>query len=261
MIVKSDPGVLSFWNNINSRTWWENLGFIVLAPFIGRIFPLVPYFSMACIGAVIGIHIYDGKFGIRFLKQLQKLAIGLFLGGFLLGVISLGVIGIDDAGAALNLFLSSSTISGFLFMNGGALWLAKMVLYRVEYKQKTEKFARRTVFFRRFGMVTLTLWSFQWVIAFPIYLIQFISGWNVVNGGLNGYQTMFVMFLITMFWHVILWRWERVDFRYSFEWLMVRLMSKSKEEAGRRMKVQEVLYHPEGIVTREAFSESPAPTK
>ncbi len=95
--------------------------------------------------------------------------------------------------------------------------------------------------------------------AFPLYLIQFITGWNVVSNGVNGYQLLLVLFLITLMWHFILWRWERVDFRYSFEWLMVRLMSKSKEDAGRRMKVQEVLYHPEVIATREGPSESPAP--
>ncbi len=249
---------LTFWNNIESREWYVNLGLLVLAPFVARIFPLVPYFAMACIGAVIGLHIYEGKFDLRFLKQLQKFAILMFLGGFLLGIVSAVIKGFSDVQAALDFLLSSSTISGFLFMNGGALLLAKMILYRVEYKQKTVKFARHTVFFRRFGMVTLTLWAFQWVMAFPLYLLQFITGWNVVNQGLNGYQLMFVLFLITLMWHVILWRWERVDFRYSFEWLMVRLMSKSKEDAGRRMKVQEVLYHPEGIVTREGPGESPA---
>ncbi len=160
LVVKYVPGLtLTFWDNIDTRAWWENLGLIVLAPLIGRIFPLVPYFAMACIGAVVGLHIYDGKFELRFLKQLQKLAIAMFVAGFILGVLGIVFLA-NDTGEMLGYLLESSTLSGFLFMNGGALWLAKMVLYRVEYKQKTAKFARYTVFFRRFGMVTLTLWAF-----------------------------------------------------------------------------------------------------
>ena len=251
IVLKQVPGLtLSFWKNIETRPWWENLGLVLLAPFIGRIFPLVPYFAMACIGAIIGLHIHDGKFNLHFLKQVQLLAMAMFVAGLIAGVFSMFILA-NDVGEGLGYLLESSTITGFLFINGGALWLLKMVLYRVEYKNKGEKFARHTVFFRRFGMVTLTLWAFQWVMVFPLYLIQLLTGWNVINQGLNGYQLLCVLLLITLFWHLLLCRWERIDFRYSFEWLMVRFLSKSKEDAGRRMRVQEVLYHPEVIAIVE----------
>ena len=226
------------WNNWINRDFWTNLTYIIIVPFINRFTPLVPYFSLSLFGLIAGSYIGEGRITKNFLKWAYLSALFLFITAIISGLI----LGFDLEGD--NLFL-------FSFVAAGEIAIGTLILQLVDYRGKAEKFGKKTIFFRRFNMLLLTIWSFQWVTIFPVLIFDAVTGWGALDGKLNGFQLLFLLGIVVLFWYIIVKLWEKVEFKGSFEWLTIAILSKGRVDAGDRLKIQEILYNPEPIVIRE----------
>jgi len=150
---------------------------------------------------------------------------------------------------------------------GGSLLTMLIALYVIDVKGKANWFAKRTVFIRRFGLVSLTVFSLQWIVA--LLLIVYHNITNAITGdttpfllgnfaacwydfdyaiGLTAWQLLFWFSVTFAFWHVFLWLWGKTEFKGSFEWLMIRLMRTRRKDAGERLNMSTSLYNVEPIV-------------
>jgi len=226
------------WNNWINRDFWTNLTYILIVPFINRFTPLVPFFSLALFGLIAGSYIGEGRITKNFLKWSYLSALFLLITAIISGLI----LGFDLDGD--NLFM-------FSFVAAGEIALGTLILQLVDYRGKAEKFGKKTIFFRRFNMLLLTIWCFQWVTIFPVLIFDAVTGWGALEGKLNGYQLLLLLAIVVLFWYIIVKLWEKVEFKGSFEWLTIAILSKGRADAGDRLKIQEILYNPEPIVIRE----------
>jgi len=226
------------WNNWINRDFWTNLTYIIIVPFINRFTPLVPYFSLSLFGLIVGSYIGEGRITKNFLKWSYLSALFLLLTAIISGLI----LGFD---------LESDNLFLFSFVAAGEIAIGTLILQLVDYRGKAEKFGKKTIFFRRFNMLLLTIWSFQWVTIFPVLIFDAVTGWGALDGKLNGYQLLLLLAIVVLFWYIIVKLWEKVEFKGSFEWLTITILSKGRADAGDRLKIQEILYSPVSIVIKE----------
>jgi hypothetical protein len=226
------------WNNWINRDLWTNLTYIIIVPFINRFTPLVPFFSLSLFGLIAGSYIGEGRITKNFLKWSYLSALFLLITAIVSGLL----LGFDLEGDSLFLFS---------FVAAGEIAIGTLILQLVDYRGKAEKFGKKTIFFRRFNMLLLTIWSFQWVTIFPVLIFDAVTGWGALDGMLNGYQLLLLLAIVVLFWYIIVKLWEKVEFKGSFEWLTITILSKGRADAGDRLKIQEMLYNPESIVIRE----------
>ncbi len=226
------------WNNWITRDFWTNLTYILIVPFINRFTPLVPFLSLSLFGLIAGSYIGEGRITKNFLKWSYLSALFLFITAIISGLI----LGFD---------LDSDNLFLFSFVAAGEIAIGTLILQLVDYRGKAEKFGKKTIFFRRFNMLLLTIWSFQWVTIFPVLIFDAVTSWGALDGKLNGYQLLLLLAIVVLFWYLIVKLWEKVEFKGSFEWLTIAILSKGRADAGDRLKIQEILYNPESIVIRE----------
>jgi hypothetical protein len=226
------------WNNWINRDFWTNLTYMIIVPFINRFTPLVPFFSLSLFGLIAGSYIGEGRITKNFLKWSYLSALFLFITAIISGLI----LGFD---------LDSDNLFLFSFVAAGEIAIGTLILQLVDYRGKAEKFGKKTIFFRRFNMLLLTIWSFQWVTIFPVLIFDAVTRWGALDGKLNGYQLLLLLAIVVLFWYLIVKLWEKVEFKGSFEWLTIAILSKGRADAGDRLKIQEILYNPESIVIRE----------
>ncbi|MHA1734435.1 MAG: heparan-alpha-glucosaminide N-acetyltransferase domain-containing protein [Promethearchaeota archaeon] len=223
-------GNYSFWHGLETRSPGANATFIILAPFFGRFTPLVPYLAISFVGTAMGVMLVQEGLTTGILKR-------WVVAGALIcvaGLASTAVEGLE--------FDVSRHFGSFLGAFGGEVIATSSILYLIDFRGKTDEFARRTIFFRRIALVTLTLWCLQWVMYFPLLLFDAVTGWGALDKALNGYQLLLLLALITAFWYAVLKAWERADYKYSFEWLANKVIGKKRDEPSGRLRVKDILY-------------------
>jgi hypothetical protein len=120
--------------------------------------------------------------------------------------------------------------------------------------------AKKTVFIRRFGMVSLSVYTFESVIngifSFTFHFIfddpstpQYES--HTATLPIFGY-----VILIFSFWFTAVWVWEKIGFAYGLEYWVIQIGSKFRSTKSRKLDLTAVLYHPLGD-TKEGISHLP----
>ena len=253
----------------------RDLGLNIIYLFINSIFcgttPLFPFAVFGVVGAMFGYRISRGKVEKFFATKWFAGSVVVFVSGLLLYLpkvvelhISVGV----ESGTLLHYFVASIyDVGEKLMVLGGSLLLILIVLYVIDVRGKTKGFTRRTVFVRRFGLVSLTVFSLQWLIALlligyhsisnaitgsniPFLLSNFAAGWFDFEyaPGLTSWELVFWFSITLVIWHVLLWLWEKVGFKGSFEWITIKLMRISRKDAGERLNMSASLYKVESMV-------------
>lgn len=228
--------------NYLERGFWKNLLFIFLSPIIGRVFPLVPMFMCASAGLIVAMNINEKTITPEFIKRTAIAAGVIALSGILYGLL-LNSTGFQDFEIA-----RARSIGWHTLILGSEIFSLILMIYLIDFRKKTNKrvFIKHTLIFRRFGMISLTLWTLQYFTVVPLAIFE-VVGWPVFDGGLNGWQLLVVLFCVFWFWHFIAWIWEKGGFKGSFEWMMVLILSRGSTSAD-RMKIQSVLHEPEGFI-------------
>lgn len=107
---------------------------------------------------------------------------------------------------------------------------------------KIKKRVKRSIFFRRFNMITLTIFVFEsiisviWSKVFTFFLKDPFP-YNIL-------ADFIFLFCVIGTWYVILRIWENYDFKYSIEWMMMRLISKITGHKSHKLDTKSVLYYP-----------------
>ncbi|MHA1212343.1 MAG: hypothetical protein ACTSSH_07765, partial [Candidatus Heimdallarchaeota archaeon] len=229
----------------------EGFWVIFRAPFVNMLAaplePVFPYLAVSFIGSIIGIILSQPKEKIN-----KKFPRNLFLGGlamFVVGMVGIFVvlilvviqsenidIGIENAlalyfkfpdhrawtadntnfGFAVPLF---SWLTQFLAVTGLSIIFIAVLFRTIEFRGISKKFADKTKFIRRFGIVAFTNYNNQW-----IYFIM----WELMS--LMFYQThyqrplwlgMLVVMILTFgTYSLMLWGWEKIGYILSMEWFI-----------------------------------------
>lgn len=211
--------------------------------------PVFPFMATTCIGGILGLLMARDEPPARLPKY------GMLAG---VGLVGAGVVVLAATGFDIQFEFYVHPTWFFLFLNGIQLILLLAVLKHYEFNPTADldRFARRTTFFRRWSMVSLTIFVWQF---FPERLVEvlayLITGINYVDRGQTGHlETIIMMLLVLALWDAIIRLWEKAKFKGTFEWTMATLAArvvgtKVKSEAGTidRMSVEGVLYHPEPV--------------
>lgn len=255
----------------------RGLGLNITYLFINSIFrgtcPLFPFSVFGVVGAMIGYRISSGNVEKPYATKWFTGSVVVFVSGLLLYLprvadlhVSLGV----ESGTLLYYFVASVyDVGEKLMVLGGSLLLILIVLYVIDVRGKTKGFTKRTVFVRRFGLVSLTVFSLQWLVALllmgyhsissavtnnntPFLLSNFAAGWFDFEyaPGFTSWELVFWFSITLVIWHVLLWMWEKVGYKGSFEWFTIKLMRTSRKDVGERLNMSASLYNVESIVDK-----------
>lgn len=180
-------------------------------------FGLLPYLGYGFIGAIFGISIAAGdKY-----KRLRNISFLIAFSLMIIGLISILAFQRDEP------FGRGCIGSGICLIELGLfiliqLWLYKRIDNSIENKYELRK--RRTTNIRRFGMLALTVYILEPLVA-EIFRkladVLFGRGWN----DQLQWVLLFGVFLLG-FWFLVLKAWKRVGFIGSFEWLTGMAMRK-----------------------------------
>lgn len=118
------------------------------------------------------------------------------------------------------------------------VWLITKMEYAPEARR--DIIARRTTLFRRFSMGALSVFLIEGVVA---VLMSRLAGlvWPEFQKNPIG-VVLFVVGLIVL-WDRALRLWERVDFKYGFEWYLIRVVGKVRGRCSQRLHAADVLHH------------------
>lgn len=195
----------------------ENLFSAACIGHICQEFGLLPYLGYGFIGAVFGVALASSED----VRKIQKRAFLLVLTLFIVGAVS--VILFDRT----ETFGRGCIGSGICLIELGIFILLQLWFYKLFDKttdEKYEKRRRRSITIRRFGMLALSVYIMEPLVAELFRKLAdliFGTGWND--------QLRFVLLfglVLLMIWWQLLKLWERAGFKGSFEWLTGMILLK-----------------------------------
>ncbi|MDD3966524.1 MAG: hypothetical protein WC372_02520 [Candidatus Neomarinimicrobiota bacterium] len=154
-----------------------------------------------------------------------------------------------------NIDIYSPTI--IYFSLGCITYIFKALVKHVEFGEieKRRRFAERTRWLRRFGILTLTLYIVDAVPGmFAGEWFHHLFGgkalWAPLTEGRDAFMTnpfAIIVFVALMFafWFLMISLWEKSNFAGSFEWLMVKISGLFRKESSRRLDLRNNLYEDE----------------
>jgi hypothetical protein len=226
------------------RNMGLNILYFFLAPWVYGWFPFAPNIAASFFGTAIGIQLATGEIPKKFLNRIIQASALFFI-----------------AGIVVLFTLNERYLDGFLIPTAGSLMLMVILLYFIEVRGKGTKLAKKTVSFRRFGNLGLTIWCLQWMMVLILQFIQVMLNWvnntniafidgPIFQSELSGWHTLLLILIIIPIWHFILWAWEEIDFKGSLEWMTVKIMSRGKPGASERGSLSNVLYNVESVIEK-----------
>jgi uncharacterized membrane protein len=190
---------------------------LVVSWLVGAMDPIFPYFGFALYGMIFGMAIADG------VKKRRILSYGYGLG---LAYTLIAIVWINFGGAFYFPSFAVPPLPTILSMLGPMLLLFTLILHLADYRseEKTIRMVKRSRNLRRFSVVSLTMFLLEGSMAQILrHLVM------LVYPGLDAdYLFLFFIFgtLNLLVWMVILKLWEKHEFKYSFEWLLIALARK-----------------------------------
>ncbi len=199
-----------------------------LGPLAGQTEPLFPFLFISFIGAIMGIYLSMDKPPKYLPHRGMKVGAAMFFVGAL-GITVMWLTGLDSVE---NLVENTYQILRLniwfpllLLTTGGQLIFLSMALRLIEYRGLSKEFARKTVFFRRFAIVSLTIYTFQYLDTIPLNLISLFPGVNVVTGREGLFWSVAAVVASILTWHLLLILWEKKNFKGSAEWSFVVVLT------------------------------------
>jgi len=211
----------------------------------GTMHCLLPYGGYVAFGIILGIYLAEEK-DIHEIKRFAK-RVGFAL--IIIGIIFIIYHIFTVEGNLMSFFFKYKVIPPDLYL----LNLGIMIIWfswffeKIDYcsDEKHAKIARKTIFIKRFGILSLTLfmlesfWCTLWSYIFHTNFGSFSGEPDLVmtNFGLN------LLFLLIVFgsWFVILKKWEKSKYKYSFEWLMGKIGHRLKKRPSTRSNLTKIL--------------------
>jgi len=197
---------------------------LVLSWLIGSMDPILPYFGFALYGVIFGMMLVEGETKQKILKY--GYGIGAIYTG--IGLISTFVYGLDF------LYYSIPPLPTLLMILGPMLLLYTWVLHSMDLKgeDKKTRWVNRSKTIRRFSVVSLTLFLLEGSLAQILRHVILL-----IYPGFDADYLFMPLFgaINLVVWAVILLIWERYNFKYSFEWILIALARKITRKESLRL--------------------------
>jgi len=204
-------------------TFVDHVVLFALGPLAGQTEPLFPFLFISFLGAIVGLYLSMDR-PPKYLPH-----IGMKIGGAMLfiglfGMVLMLATGLDSIDNIMvdpyGILRMKIWLPLLLFTTGGQLMFLMMLIRMIEYRNISEKAAQRTVMIRRFAVVSLTVYTFQWMDALVLHLMSHIPGVSVFNGKDDFFWAIISVIAVLASWNVLLKLWEKADFRGSAEWAL-----------------------------------------
>ncbi|MHA1829638.1 MAG: TM2 domain-containing protein [Candidatus Heimdallarchaeaceae archaeon] len=200
----------------------------------GDLEPLFPFLATSFLGSAIGLALSKPKPDER-LPFYGGLTAGVF---FVVGGIMIAV------GMPFNFGWGRPYLTYFMLLMGTWVGVIFLLLYKVEYRGKPEKFANRKFVrvMRLWGIIALTVYALQIFSLLPRWFLSLLlSDVNLVREKLEygeaGYVLLISLFVVLCY-HILIKIWSKINFKFSFEWFIIRLASfGSKQDVSKRLDV------------------------
>jgi hypothetical protein len=229
---------------------YENGNYIIamlLTWLVGSKHCLFPFLGYAFFGAFLTLRFHRKPLNKRKLLLEGYATIILFLGLAALDVILNGFPELVGLYHPFFLF----TLNFGLISVLATYFIAKYDLVPLEKRRDIPRFTK-IVGLRRFSTISLTLFLTEEIIA-VLYTRLFIFLFPELMKSL-----VFVLFVYTppliLSWFEVVSRWEKHNFKYSIEWMLVCLMKRIDPRTNKDLLgVQKIIYHTSGFKDREDF--------
>ena len=213
---------------------------------VGDLYPIFPFLATSFIGATFGLLLAKPKPPKR-----------LPLIGGIVTLIIFGVGGILNAVWGFDLNFQRPPLQYFFLLLGAQFGIMILLLWLVEYRGKSQKFGNNPVvkYFRLWGMFALSIFSLQ------IYSLVPRAAFNPLFKSMNlmsdkfaleqGWWVLLFAVITILFYDLLLWLWSRINFMFSFEWLIIRLAALPTKQVSPRLNVKEMLHEVEWLNYQE----------
>ena len=196
----------------------------------GEAEPIFPYVSVALVGSAIGLLLSTNE-RPRFLLR------SLLIGGIMLKGIALTL---HILGYAIFPFRRYNQV-WFIFTFGGQLILLALFLVTTEYQGNLNLMKRLTRPFRRWGMISLTIYTFH---IFGIALLLPLAYLDWIELKPQSYtllETILILVIVIIIFDLLIRLWSLYDFKWSLEWILLRMSSKNQEKLSKNLSRDSVL--------------------
>jgi hypothetical protein len=254
-------GVTPFWQLV--KQWF-------IAPLAGGPEPIIPFLAVSFIGSAIGLFLLkkekEKEKNPEKLPSTRPLKISLIIGFvfFLIGLIGTAVLAVlspqlnlagdliahhydvralYEYGLEYGFGFSFIWLSWFMMETAAQFCAIILIIRVVEFRGKAKQFARKTLYFRRFGFVAFSIYNWQFVdiiavwafvgigLIFPILGIpgvaQVGNGYAaIMDAARNGYGVINIWFLLATVYlvhQILLKSWEKIHFTGGFEWFIAKV--------------------------------------
>lgn len=225
----------SFSEALNHGQW---LRAFVLKMIVGPNQSPFPNVAYALFGAIFGIAMSEGVD----IHVLRRYGYGLASAFLMLAGLLITRQGVHIIELTYHTFPAKLHYMNLGLMIGVSTFLIDHMEYSPDAKRA--RLARYTMLFRRVGMVALTVFLLEGVfsvVASKPYM------WLWGSPGVFPKNPVaiiaFLAFLLT-FWNVALMVWEKYNFRFGFEWLIVNIVGKVRGRKSIRLQPGKVLHGP-----------------
>ncbi|RLF59483.1 MAG: hypothetical protein DRN27_02505 [Thermoplasmata archaeon] len=224
------PSINTFILHLSSQN--QNLIAIMLSWLFRGQFGLIPMAAFPFLGVIFGLLLI----GNVKKQSIMKIGFGLTAGMLIFALLFIGLYGVPDL--TLPYWPVAMVAVNLMIM----VFVTTLLILRYKYSsEKTqEKIMKRSIFFRRFSMITLTIFVFESIIAViwaKIFIFIFKDPFPF-----NVFADVLYLFCVISTWYIILRVWERFDFKYSIEWFMMKIISKINGKKSHKLDVKTVLY-------------------
>ena len=268
-------GVDSYLINVRGFSDWPSEGVARSNPTIttylltvltGDLEPLFPFLATSFVGSIIGLVLAKPKVYRKFPRHLWYATLLFFaLGGI---VLAIGEI-TENPLIQFDFTWFRPNLSYFLILMGIWIGLIALLLRLVEFRGRGEDFATSKPgrYFRLWGIIALSVFSLQIFSMLPKWIFSFLIPENLLIDKLPKYSEGYVILLSLMIvasYDLLIRLWSKVNFKYSFEWFILRVASKgSGYTISQRLNTKRILDETEWIdyVTKEELESRKAMKK
>ncbi|MHA1777587.1 MAG: hypothetical protein DRO88_03565 [Promethearchaeia archaeon] len=200
--------------------------------FVGDAHPMLPFFGYALFGSI---------FGIATAAEIPRKKMVLFGSTTGLIGIGLGIIGYIHNGTPPVAHILRTVAPQTMWLQIGCMILLMTAVYFVHFapKRSIGTVIFHSVFFRRFGLISLTMYMLE---GFFSTLLKRLV--DIVVPGWASNMPAVVIFsfsTIIVYWQ-ILKRWEKIDFKYSADWLTTKIIGVTTGHKSAKMHIRTILY-------------------
>lgn len=227
---------------IGQSTFFDYILLFFLDPIAGVPEPIFPFLSLSYIGSVIGLLLFSAKDHPRWILKGLRSSFSVMILGFL-GTVIYIAIGLQNPTKLLKFAYRLEKLTcwawWYLFIAAIEVFVLLSAIYLIELKSNKEKFAKGSRWIRRFGIIPLSIYNYQYLDYIPRWFISMIFNIDLLTQPFSG--PLFGLFLLIdlVFWIFFIYLWEKLYYIGSFEWI-IALLSKKSTKAPKEATVRDI---------------------